>query len=408
MTFDVATIRKDFPVLHRLVNDKPLVYLDSANTSQKPQVVIDALSHFMETGYAPINRSAYQLAAEATDAYEATRSALATFINAPKANEVVFTKNATEALNLVIMSWGRANLSAGDAVLLTHMEHHANIVPWHMLVAERGIQLRWVPLTSDGQLDLTNLDGLLKDVKAFSFTSMSNVLGTINPVQRLCAAAHKVGAIAIVDACQSVPHQPTDVQAWGADFAVFSSHKMCGPSGVGVLWGRESLLEAMPPFLGGGNMIADVRLDGFTTAEVPAKFEAGTPAIAEVVALGSAVKYLKDLGMNNVRQHEIELSTYVLNTLNARFGNDITIHGPTNPELRGATFSFAFRGIHPHDLSQVLDQTNVCVRAGHHCAKPLMKILGANATVRASFYLYNTTQEADALADALDSASDIF
>jgi cysteine desulfurase/selenocysteine lyase len=408
MTFDVATIRKDFPVLHRLVNEKPLVYLDSANTSQKPQVVIDALSHFMEHGYAPINRSAYQLAAEATDAFEATRSALATFINAPKANEVVFTKNATEALNLVIMSWGRANLSAGDAVLLTHMEHHANIVPWHMLVAERGIQLRWVPLTSDGQLDLTNLDGLLKDVKAFSFTSMSNVLGTINPVQHLCAAAHKVGAIAIVDACQSVPHQPTDVQAWDADFAVFSSHKMCGPSGVGVLWGRELLLEAMPPFLGGGNMIADVRLDGFTTAEVPAKFEAGTPAIAEVVALGSAVKYLKDLGMNNVRQHEIELSTYVLNTLNARFGNDITIHGPTNPELRGATFSFAFRGIHPHDLSQVLDQTNVCVRAGHHCAKPLMKILGANATVRASFYLYNTTQEADALADALDSASDIF
>ncbi len=408
MTFDVAAIRKDFPVLHRLVNDKPLVYLDSANTSQKPQVVIDALSNFMETGYAPINRSAYQLAAEATDAFEATRSALAAFINAPKANEVVFTKNATEALNLVIMSWGRANLKAGDTVLLTHMEHHANIVPWHMLVAERGIQLRWVPLTSDGQLDLTNLDELLKDVKAFSFTSMSNVLGTINPVQRLCAAAHKAGAIAIVDACQSVPHQPTDVQAWGADFAVFSSHKMCGPSGVGVLWGRESLLEAMPPFLGGGNMIADVRLDGFTTAEVPAKFEAGTPAIAEVVALRSAVQYLTQVGMSNIRQHEIEMSTYVLNTLNARFGDDITIHGPTNPELRGATFSFAFRGIHPHDLSQVLDQTNVCVRAGHHCAKPLMKILGANATVRASFYLYNTTQEADALADALDSASDIF
>jgi cysteine desulfurase/selenocysteine lyase len=408
MTFDVATIRKDFPVLHRLVNDKPLVYLDSANTSQKPQVVIDALSGFMEHGYAPINRSAYQLAAEATDAFEATRSALATFINAPKANEVVFTKNATEALNLVIMSWGRANLKAGDVVLLTHMEHHANIVPWHMLVAERGIQLRWVPLTSDGQLDLTDLDALLKDVKVFSFTSMSNVLGTINPVQRLCAAAHKVGAIAIVDACQSVPHQPTDVQAWGADFAVFSSHKMCGPSGVGVLWGRESLLEAMPPYLGGGNMIADVRLDGFTTAEVPAKFEAGTPAIAEVVALRSAVKYLTDLGMNNIRQHEIELSTYVLNTLNSRYGDDIAIHGPTNPELRGATFSFAFRGIHPHDLSQVLDQTNVCVRAGHHCAKPLMRILGANATVRASFYLYNTTQEVDALADALDSASDIF
>ncbi len=408
MTFDVATIRKDFPVLHRLVNDKPLVYLDSANTSQKPQVVIDALTHFMEHGYAPINRSAYQLAAEATDAFEATRSSLATFINAPKTNEVVFTKNATEALNLVIMSWGRTNLKAGDTVLLTHMEHHANIVPWHMLVAERGIQLRWVPLTPDGQLDLTNLDELLKGVQAFSFTSMSNVLGTINPVQHLCAAAHKVGAIAIVDACQSVPHQPTDVQHWGADFIVFSSHKMCGPSGVGVLWGRESLLEAMPPFLGGGNMIADVRLDGFTTAEVPAKFEAGTPAIAEVVALASAVQYLTHVGMHKIRQHEIELSTYVLNALNARFGDDITIHGPTNPELRGATFSFAFRGIHPHDLSQVLDQTNVCVRAGHHCAKPLMRIIGANATVRASFYLYNTFQEADALADALESASDIF
>ena len=408
MALDVLTVRKDFPVLHRLINGKPLVYLDSANTSQKPQVVIDALSNFMEHGYAPINRSAYQLAAEATEAFEATRGALATFINAPKANEVVFTKNATEALNLVIMSWGRANLKAGDAVLLTHMEHHANIVPWHLLVAERGIQLRWVPLTSDGQLDLTNLDALLKDAKVFSFTSMSNVLGTINPVQRLCAAAHKAGAIAIVDACQSVPHQPTDVQAWGADFVVFSAHKMCGPSGVGLLWGRESLLESMPPFLGGGNMIADVRLDGFTTADVPAKFEAGTPAIAEVVALGSAVKYLTDLGMNNVRQHEIELSKYVLNTLTSRFGTDITIHGPTNPELRGATFSFAFRGIHPHDLSQVLDQTNVCVRAGHHCAKPLMRLLGANATVRASFYLYNTIQEADALADALDSASDIF
>jgi cysteine desulfurase/selenocysteine lyase len=408
MSLDVASIRKDFPVLHRTINDKPLVYLDSANTSQKPQVVIDALSNFMANGYAPINRSAYQLAAEATDLFEGTRTALAKFINAPKAHEVIFTRNATEALNLVILSWGRANMKAGDTVLLTHMEHHANIVPWHMLVAERGIQLRWVPLTSDGQLDLSNLDSLLQDVKIFSFTSMSNVLGTINPVQQLCAAAHKAGALTIVDGCQSVPHQPTDVQAWGADFVAFSSHKMCGPSGVGVLWGREALLEALPPLLGGGNMIADVRLDGFTTAELPAKFEAGTPAIAEVIALGAAVKYLENLGMANIRRHEIEMSTYVLNSLTERFGDDITIHGPTNPELRGATFSFTFRGIHPHDLSQVLDQSNVCVRAGHHCAKPLMRILGANATARASFYLYNTHQEADMLADALDSASDIF
>ena len=408
MAFDVLTVRRDFPILSRIINNKPLVYLDSANTSQKPEVVIDALSHFMAQGYAPVNRSSYQLAAEATDLFEGTRTALARFINAPKDHEVIFTRNATEALNLVIMSWGRTNMTAGDTVLLTHMEHHANIVPWHMLVAERGINLRWVPLTLDGRLDLTDIDALLKGVKAFSFTSTSNVLGTINPVQELCAAAHRAGAIAIVDGCQSVPHQPTDVQAWGADFVAFSSHKMCGPSGVGVLWGREALLEALPPLLGGGNMIDDVRLDGFSTAELPNKFEAGTPAIAEVVALGAAVSYLQNIGMDNVRRHEIELNKYVLSLLTERFGDDITIYGPTNPELRGATFSFAFRGIHPHDLSQVLDQSNVCVRAGHHCAKPLMRVIGANATVRASFYLYNTTQEVDALADALDSASSIF
>ncbi|NBT36743.1 MAG: SufS family cysteine desulfurase, partial [Actinobacteria bacterium] len=404
----VTTIRKDFPVLSERINDKPLVYLDSANTSQKPRVVIDALAEFMATQNAPINRSAYHLAAQATERFESTRSKIAAFINAPRAHEIIFTKNATESLNLAILSWGRANLNPGDVVVLTHMEHHANIVPWHMLVAERGIVLRWIPLTSDFQLDLTDLDAILSGAKVLSFTSMSNVLGTINPVERLCAAAHNVGALAIVDACQSVPHQPTDVQAWGADLVAFSSHKMCGPSGVGILWGREDLLNAMPPFLGGGNMIADVRVDGFTTAPLPNKFEAGTPAIAEVIALGTAVDYLTGLGMHEVRRHEIELSSYVLGMLKGRFGDDITIHGPSNPEVRGATFSFAFRGIHPHDLSQVLDQHNVCVRAGHHCAKPLMRLIGANATARASFYLYNTTEEADALADALESASDIF
>jgi len=408
MSLDVTTIRKDFPVLSERINDKPLVYLDSANTSQKPRVVIDALAEFMATQNAPINRSAYHLAAQATERFESTRSKIAAFINAPRAHEIIFTKNATESLNLAILSWGRANLNPGDVVVLTHMEHHANIVPWHMLVAERGIVLRWIPLTSDFQLDLTDLDAILSGAKVLSFTSMSNVLGTINPVERLCAAAHNVGALAIVDACQSVPHQPTDVQAWGADLVAFSSHKMCGPSGVGILWGREDLLNAMPPFLGGGNMIADVRVDGFTTAPLPNKFEAGTPAIAEVIALGTAVDYLTGLGMHEVRRHEIELSSYVLGMLKGRFGDDITIHGPSNPEVRGATFSFAFRGIHPHDLSQVLDQHNVCVRAGHHCAKPLMRLIGANATARASFYLYNTTEEADALADALESASDIF
>ncbi|HQZ35188.1 MAG TPA: SufS family cysteine desulfurase [Ilumatobacteraceae bacterium] len=405
---DVAAIKAQFPLLQREINGQPLVYLDSANTSQKPQVVIDAMSTFMEQSYAPINRSAYALAAEATDFYEGARTKVQHFINARRAHEIIFTKNATESLNLLVYSWGRANLRAGDVVVLTHMEHHANIVPWHMLVAERGIVLRWVPLTADGQLDLTDLTALLEGAKVFSFTAMSNVLGTVTPVQQLCSAAHTAGALAIVDGCQYVPHNVTDVQAWGADFVAFSSHKMCGPSGVGVLWGREELLDAMPPFIGGGNMIADVRLDGFTTAELPAKFEAGTPPITEVVGLGAAVDFLTGLGMANIRQHEIEVASYAMQSLTERFGNDIQLHGPRNVEMRGATFSFGFRDIHPHDLSQVLDQRNVCVRAGHHCAKPLMRLLGVNATARASFYLYNDTTDVDMLADALDGASDIF
>jgi cysteine desulfurase/selenocysteine lyase len=288
------------------------------------------------------------------------------------------------------------------------MEHHANIVPWHMLAAERGIELRWLPLTADGQLDLSNLAQLLDGAKAFSFTAMSNVLGTITPVKQLVDAAHAAGAIAIVDGCQYVPHNPTDVQAWGADFLAFSSHKLCGPSGIGVMWGREALLDAMPPFLGGGNMIADVRLDGFSCAELPAKFEAGTPPITEAVGLGAAIGYLTTLGMDNVRAHEAEIAAYAIGTLKARYGDDITIHGPTDPAVRGATLSFQFKDVHPHDVSQVLDQANVCVRAGHHCAKPLMKLLGSNATARASFYIYNSSADADALADALANAGDLF
>ena len=408
MSFDPTVVKKDFPLLDREINGKPIVYLDSANTSQKPRQVIDAMSRFMETSYAPINRSAYQLAAESTDAFEAARAAVRRFINAPKVHEVVFTKNATEALNLVAHSWGSANLRAGDAIVLTHMEHHANIVPWHMLAAERGLELRWVPLTADGQLDLATLPRLLDGAKVFSFTAMSNVLGTLTPVKQLVDAAHAAGAIAIVDGCQYVPHNPTDVQAWGADFLAFSSHKLCGPSGIGVLWGREALLDAMPPFLGGGNMIADVRLDGFTCAELPAKFEAGTPAITEAVGMHAAISYLSSLGMDNVREHEVEITTYAIDKLKARYGDDITIHGPTDPALRGATLSFKFKDVHPHDVSQVLDQANVCVRAGHHCAKPLMKLLGANATARASFYIYNSTADADALADALANAGDLF
>ena len=408
MSFDAALVKKDFPLLQRRINDKPLVYLDSANTSQKPQQVIDAMSQFMETTYAPINRSAYQLAAESTDAFENARSLCRTFINAPRTNEIIFTKNATEALNLVAHSWGGANLQAGDVVVLTQMEHHANIVPWHMLVQSHGIQLRWVPLTADGQLDLTNLDELLTGAKIFSFTAMSNVLGTLTPVKQLCAAAHAAGALAIVDGCQYVPHNVTDVTEWDADFLAFSSHKMCGPSGIGVLWGREELLNAMPPFLGGGNMISDVRLDGFTCAELPAKFEAGTPPITDVIGFGAAMTYLNAIGMDNIRQHEKETVSYALSALHERYGNDITIHGPTDPEVRGATLSFKFKDVHPHDLSQVLDQSNICVRAGHHCAKPLMRLLGANATARASFYLYNSLDDVDALVNALEGAGDLF
>jgi cysteine desulfurase/selenocysteine lyase len=405
---DWGAIRDDFPVLRREIDGAPIVYLDSGNTSQKPRQVIEAMDEFLRNEYAPINRSAYRLAAAATDRYEGARSAVARFVNAPHADEIVFTKNATEALNLIASSWGGANLRAGDAVVLTHMEHHANVVPWHMLAERIGIELRWVPLTADGQLDLTDLDRLLDGAKAFSFTAMSNVLGTITPVAELCRRAHDAGALAIVDACQYVPHNPTDVQAWDADFAAFSSHKMCGPSGIGALWGRMELLDAIPPYIGGGNMIADVRLDGFTCAPVPAKFEAGTPPITEAIGFGAAVEYLESIGMTEVRRHEMELTRYALDTLNERYGDDITIHGPDNVEVRGGVISFAFRDIHPHDISQVLDERNVCVRAGHHCAKPLMRLLGANATARASLYLYNDRSDVDALADALDGATDIF
>jgi cysteine desulfurase / selenocysteine lyase len=407
-TFDTAAVKAQFPLLRRQIDGAPIHYLDSANTSQKPQSVIDAMTVFNETTYAPINRSAYRLAAEATDAYEGARAKVARFVNAANPDEIVFTKNATEALNLVAQAWGRAHLDRGDVVVLTHMEHHANVVPWHIMAAERGIELRWIPLTADGRLDLTELPRLLDGAKVLSFAAMSNVLGTLTPVTELCAAAHDAGALAVVDACQFVPHNSTDVQAWGADFAAFSSHKMCGPSGIGALWGRAELLDATPPFLGGGNMIADVRLDGFTPAPVPAKFEAGTPPITEAIGFGAAVDFMSGLGMDAVRAHEIEITAYAIDTLTARFGTDITIHGPTDVHERGGVLSFAFRDLHPHDVSQVLDQRNVCIRAGHHCAKPLMRLLGAAATARASFYVYNDRDDVDALADALDGASDIF
>ncbi|HEX7443122.1 MAG TPA: SufS family cysteine desulfurase [Acidimicrobiales bacterium] len=405
---DVARIKADFPLLAREVHGRPIVYLDSAATSQKPRVVLDAMGTYYETINANVHRGVYQIAEQATAEMEAARAKVARFIGAPSPAEIVFTKNATEAMNLVAGSWGRANLHPGDPVLLTHMEHHANIVPWQMLAAERSLEIRWLPLTEDGQLDLTDLDRLLDGVKLLGVTAMSNVLGTITPVRRLTDAAHAAGALALVDACQYVPHVATDVVALGADFVAFSGHKMCGPTGVGVLWAREALLEAMPPFLGGGEMIRDVRLDGFTTNDLPWKFEAGTPPIAETIGLGAAVDYLDGLGMEAVRNHEIELTGYALRTLGDRFGDKLRIHGPADPAARGGVISFAFADLHPHDISQVLDEHAVCVRAGHHCAKPLMRVLGVGATARASVYVYNDEADIDALGDALAATSDFF
>ena len=405
---DALVVRRDFPIFDELTNGKRLVYLDSGSTSQKPRLVLDAMTELATRYNANVHRGVYSIAAEASERYENARNKVATFINAPHRREVIFTKNATEAINLVAYTWGRANLKAGDAVVLTHLEHHANIVPWHMLAAERGIELRWIPLTDDGQLDLTDLDRLLDGAKLLSFSAMSNVLGTLTPVRLLADRAHAAGAVVLVDACQFVPHNPTDVQAMGVDFIAFSSHKMCGPTGIGVLWGRAELLDAMPPFLGGGDMILDVRFDGFTTNELPLKFEAGTPPIMEAIGIGAAVDYLTGLGMDAVREHEAVLTAYALRTLKGRFCDDITIHGPSEPAIRGGTLSFALNGVHPHDVSQILDQDGICVRAGHHCAKPLMRLMGVGATARASLYLYNDETDVDALSDGIAKCLEFF
>jgi len=406
--FDVLRIKSDFPILSRTVHDKPLVFLDSAASSQKPRAVLQAMDTYYETINANVHRAAYTLAEEATNAMEAARSKVAAFIGATDANEVVFTKNATESINLIARSWGAANLEPGDVILLTHLEHHANIVPWQQLAAERELEIRWIPLTADCQLDLSNLDSLLDGVKIVSLTSMSNVVGTITPVRAIADAAHAAGAVVAVDGCQSVPHMPTDVHQLGADFLSFSGHKLLGPTGIGVLWARKELLEAMPPFLGGGGMILDVRLDGFVAAEAPHKFEAGTPPIAEIIGLGAAIDYLNNLGMEAVRQHEVELTAFALEHLSNRFGERISLYGPQSAELRGGAMSFAFDDIHPHDLSQVLDQHGVCVRPGHHCAKPLMRLLGVGATARASWYVYNNEADITSLGDALEAAGAFF
>jgi cysteine desulfurase/selenocysteine lyase len=408
VALDVAAIKRDFPILDREVHGSRLVYLDSASSAQKPRQVLDAMDTLQRERYANVHRGVYTIAAEATDAFEGARAKVARFVGASSPQELVFVRNATEAINLVAYSWGRANLAAGDAVVLTEMEHHANIVPWLILAEERGIELRWLPLTPDYRLDLTHLGDALRGAKLLAVSAMSNVLGTINDVGPLARAAHAAGALILVDACQAVPHLPVDVQAWDADFVAFSAHKMLGPTGIGALWSRAELLAAMPPFLGGGEMIRDVRKDGFVPNDVPWKFEAGTPAITEAVGWGAAADYLQELGMDAVRAHEIELTGYALTELHEHFGDRLSIHGPSDTAVRGGAISFLFPDIHAHDISQVLDEDGVCVRAGHHCAKPLMRVLDVPATSRASLYVYNDEADVDALVESLARAEKFF
>jgi cysteine desulfurase/selenocysteine lyase len=406
---DVDRVRQDFPVLARPVHGRRLVYLDSAASAQHPIPVLEAMDRYYQCSHANVHRGVYALAEEADHLYEQARRTVGSFIGAPDpAHEVVFTKNATESLNLMAAAWGRHNLRSGDVVVLTEMEHHANIVPWLMLAEERGIVLRWIGLDAQWRLDLSNLDRLLDGARLLAVSAMSNVLGTVPPLAELTDAAHRAGAIVVADGAQLVPHRPVDVTALGIDALAFSGHKMLGPTGIGVLWARRSLLEAMPPFLGGGGMISDVTLDGFSAGEVPDRFEAGTPPIAEAVGLAAAVGYLRQLGMAAVEAHERQLTDYAFATLTDRFGERLVIHGPPPGPDRGGVLSLALDGVHPHDLAQVLDQSGVCVRAGHHCAKPLMRRLGVPATARASFYVYNDEADVDALADALAEAATLF
>jgi cysteine desulfurase/selenocysteine lyase len=406
---DVERVRKDFPLLERQVHGRRLVYLDSAATSQKPQSVLDAMTRYYEMTNANVHRGVHALAEEATEAYESARNTVARFVCADPRG-VVFTKNATEAFNLLAYSWARTRLGEGDILLSTQMEHHANLVPWQLVQPETGFDLRYVPMTAGGLLDLDEFDAVVATgrVKLFTVTAMSNVVGTINPVRELAAKVRGANrdAVVVVDGAQSVPHLGTDMVDLDADFLCFSGHKMLGPTGIGVLAGRPDLLEAMPPFLGGGEMISNVTLEGTTYNEIPYKFEAGTPPIAEAVGLAAAVDYLSGLGMDAVRAHEVELLQTCIPALEAVEG--VTVHGPTDPARRGAAVSFAIEGLHPHDIGTIMDREGVAVRAGHHCAKPLVRTLGSAATTRASFYLYNTTDEIQALVDAIEATKNFF
>lgn len=407
MTFDPAAIRADFPILSREINGHRLVYLDSAASTQKPVQVLDAVDEYYRLHNANVHRGAYTIATEATELYEGARAKVASFINAASPSEVVFTRGTTGGINTIAYGWGLDRLHPGDRILLTTMEHHANVVPWQIITRHTGAELVYLPMTPDYLIDTSALESVLDDrVKIIGFTGMSNVLGSIGPVATLVAAARSVGAITVVDGAQLVPHLPTDVQALGIDFLSFGAHKMLGPTGIGALWGRRDLLEAMEPAEGGGEMIRDVKLHESTWADVPHKFEAGTPPIAQAVGFGAAVDYLSRLGMDAVRAHEVEITDHALRALAEV--PDLTVYGPSDLDRRGGAVSFTLADIHPHDLATILDQQGVAVRAGHHCAKPLMTILDVPATARASFYVYNTVDEVDALVAALHEARRIF
>jgi cysteine desulfurase/selenocysteine lyase len=401
----LEVVRKDFPILGRvLADDFPLIYLDSANTSQKPQVVIDAMVDHLERHNANVSRAVHQLGAESTEAYEAARDKVAAFLSAPSRDEVVFTRNATEALNLVAntMAWAEGDLKVGpgDEVLITEMEHHSNIVPWQLLTERTGATLRWFGLTDDGRLDLSRIDELVNErTKVVSLTYVSNMLGTINPVRKIADRAHAVGALVVVDASQAAPQLPVDVTQVGADFLAFTGHKVTGPTGIGVLWGRGELLSQLPPFLGGGEMIETVTMERSTYAPIPSRFEAGTPPIVEAVGLGAAVDYLSHLGLDTVRAHEEAITGYLLDGL-ATVGG-VTVLGPTTAADRGGAVSFELAGVHPHDVAQLLDSRGIAVRAGHHCTKPAHKRFGVQSSTRVSSYLYTTPAEIDALIEGL-------
>ena len=405
-TLNAQAVRDDFPILDRRINGKPLVYLDSAATSQKPAAVIDVMDDYYRRYNANPHRGVYTISEEATAAYEGARQRVASFINAASPKEVVFTRNTTEAINLVRYSWGRANLKAGDRLLLTEMEHHSNLVPWQLLAAEVGARLEFLQIDDQGLLRLEELDQKLDGVRLLAIVHQSNTLGTINPIQAIAQAAHRAGAMVLVDGAQSVPHMAVDVQQLGADFYAFSGHKMCGPTGIGVLWARRTLLEAMPPFLAGGDMIKRVRLNEASWNDLPWKFEAGTPSVAEGIGLGAAVDYLNQFGMDRIREHERTLVDYALEKLQEVAG--ITIYGPRDSSLHGGAISFTLPDVHPHDLATLIDREGIAVRAGHHCTQPLMERLGVPATTRASFYIYNRPDEVDQLVTGIQKAVKVF